>query len=76
MNKFQRHIKSLPESGPSFQQPAGVTVITKGDGWVRGVTRMSYPQIQQIPKGTPLDELKGLNIRHMDITVGCIETHS
>ena len=72
MNKFQRHIRSLPESGPSFQQaaPLGVTVITQGDGWVRGVTRHADPNPQQIPRGSlDLTALRGLNVRHIDINL-------
>lgn len=78
MNKFQRHFKSLPETEASFSRvpPMGVTVITQGDGWVRGVTRMPNPGVSQIPKGVSLDTLKGLNIRHMDINLDPIEPNS
>lgn len=73
MNRFQKHIKAMPESGPSFQQvpehyPLGVTVITQGDGWVKGVTRMANPNIQQISrKDLALAELKGVNVRRFSI---------
>lgn len=73
MNKFQRHIKAMPESSPSFQQapanpPLGVTVITQGDGWVHGVTRVANPQIQQISrKDLALAELNGVNVRRFSI---------
>ena len=82
MNKFQQHIKSLPESGPSFQQatPLGVTVITKGDGWVRGVTRQTYSQVQQIPRADlDLSALSGMKVRHLDINLTeqiFIQSHS
>lgn len=73
MNKFQQHIKSLPESGASFQQaaPLGKTVVTHSDGITRGVTRMSYPQLQQIPRGA--------NVRCLHINLDeqrFIESHS
>jgi len=70
MNKFQRHFKSLPETEASFQSPApvGVTVVTHGDGWVRGVTRMPYPNVQQISR-KDLSDLKGANIKHLSITL-------
>lgn len=75
MNKFQKHLKSLPESGASFQQapqhtPLGVTVITQGDGWVHGVTRMANPQIQQISrKDLALAKLNGVNVRRLSINL-------
>lgn len=81
MNKFHRHIKSLPESGPSFQKPAiEQTVITHSEGVTRGVTRMAYPQLQQIPRNSvDLSALHGLNVRHIDINLAddvFIQSHS
>ncbi|QYW05690.1 hypothetical protein pEaSNUABM25_00334 [Erwinia phage pEa_SNUABM_25] len=79
MNKFQRHIKSLPESGASFQQaaPLGRTVVTRSAGITRGVTRMAYPQLQQIPRN--LSGLNDVNVRRIDINLDgnvFIQTHS
>lgn len=84
MNRFQQHIKNMPESESPYLTrrvaPESQTVVTHSNGITRGVTRMSYPQLQQIPRvNLDLTALRGLKVRHIDINLTeqlFIQSHS